>query len=388
MSEIEFVHLADTHLGYRQYGLDERFRDWGNATKQAIDYAVRNDVDMVIHSGDLFNSNKIDQDALVQAFQILSSLKENDIPFLVTEGNHDRRRGRQKNTTMDVLERLGYCKFLTPSGKDISKSIFKVGGYNVVGLGYPGMYLKNWIGDYVEQLPEDGRNIAMLHAGVEGYIEGMASHITPERLEELRERTVYLALGHYHDSFKLDDWAFNPGSVEREKFERKNRPKIFFHVNVRDGRVEFEEVQLDTRPMHSYDVEAGDDWGRVKDELSDKLKDRDLTDALVRVRVFGKLESEFKRWELEELIGNDPLVLKIFDDTYSEESKSDWKGMDSHEIERDILIDQFRGDFEDPESVADFTASMLDMILDRSPSNSESAKPLAEDIANWRRDNL
>ncbi|KXA90814.1 hypothetical protein AKJ57_03610 [candidate division MSBL1 archaeon SCGC-AAA259A05] len=70
MKDIDFVHLSDTHLGYRQYGLDERFEDWSKATKQVIDYAVDHDVDAVIHSGDLFNSAKPGRDALLQATQI------------------------------------------------------------------------------------------------------------------------------------------------------------------------------------------------------------------------------------------------------------------------------------------------------------------------------
>ncbi|KXA92534.1 hypothetical protein AKJ40_04265 [candidate division MSBL1 archaeon SCGC-AAA259M10] len=389
MAEIEFVHLADTHLGYRQYGLEERFKDWGKATKQSVDYAVEKDVDMVIHSGDLFNSNKIDQDALVQAFEIFEPLKKKDIPLLVIEGNHDRRRGRQKNTTMDVLDRLGYCTFLDPGGRDISNAIYEIKEYNVIGLGYPGMYLKNWIDDYAEQLPENRKNnIILLHAGVEGYIESMASHVTPSKLKELKQKSIYLALGHFHDSFQLDNWAFNPGSVERERFDRKEKSKIFYHVKIQDGVVEAEKVQLNTRNMFQFDLKANDNWKQVKTKLREKVEAHDLEESMVRVRIFGKLESEFKRWELEELFGDEPLVLKIFDETYSEEKKSEWKGMESHEIEKDILVNYFENDFEDPEALADFVRSILDNILEKSLSSSDEAKPLAKDIANWRRDNL
>lgn len=386
MSKIEFVHLADTHLGYRQYGLDERFKDWGRATKQIIDYAVEKDVDAVVHAGDLFNSNKADQDALLQAIQILAPLKENDIPLLVIEGNHDRKRGRQKNAPMDVLDNLGYCVFLDPDGRDISNSTFNLDGYNFVGLGYPGMYLKKWIENFVGKLPEDEKNIPILHAGIEGYIGNFASHITPEKLKALKQKSVYLALGHYHDFFEIDNWIYNPGSVERERFDRRQRPKLFYHVDIDGQTVESERIEIDTRKMYQFDIDAEDHWNHVVEEVKNLTEENEIEDSLVRFRIHGKLESEFKRWELEEIVGEGPLVLKIFDDTYSEERKSEWSEMEIAEIENQILLDFYDGKVENAEGLSTFTKSLLERLLKNPPSNTEDAEPMAKDISEWRRE--
>lgn len=100
---MRFVHLSDTHLGWRQYGKTERFIDWGKATKCVFEYAVKNNVDFVIHSGDFFNSYRLDQDAFLQSIELLQILKDKNIPFFVIDGNHDFQRSPQRNSTLDIL---------------------------------------------------------------------------------------------------------------------------------------------------------------------------------------------------------------------------------------------------------------------------------------------
>ncbi len=55
-----FIHIADTHLGYEQYGVRERFNDFSRAFWDIIDEALKRPVDFVIIAGDLFNKRAID----------------------------------------------------------------------------------------------------------------------------------------------------------------------------------------------------------------------------------------------------------------------------------------------------------------------------------------
>ena len=91
-----FLHCADIHLGYLQYGLKERFNDFAAAFNAVIDkaigeYSPRRDgrripfdedlqgpVDFVILAGDLFHKRSIDALTLNQAMRALRDLRRND----------------------------------------------------------------------------------------------------------------------------------------------------------------------------------------------------------------------------------------------------------------------------------------------------------------------
>ena len=55
---MKFAHLADTHLGYRQFGLIEREKDFYEVFEKITDKIIEEKVDFVIHSGDLFDNSR------------------------------------------------------------------------------------------------------------------------------------------------------------------------------------------------------------------------------------------------------------------------------------------------------------------------------------------
>lgn len=53
---VRLLHTSDTHLGYRQYHLDERRRDFAEAFAEVVSAGIQQDVDAVVHAGDLFHT--------------------------------------------------------------------------------------------------------------------------------------------------------------------------------------------------------------------------------------------------------------------------------------------------------------------------------------------
>ena len=86
---MQFVHMADTHLGYRQYGLSERENDFLNVFNHAIDEVVNERPDFIIHSGDFFEYSRPPTKALLTAQNGISRLKNEKIPMYAIAGNHD-----------------------------------------------------------------------------------------------------------------------------------------------------------------------------------------------------------------------------------------------------------------------------------------------------------
>jgi predicted phosphodiesterase len=90
---MRILHLTDTHLGSR-WALsgappDLRADDHVRALELALAPAVREEVDVVVHSGDLFDRSHPDRPALAAARRLLGEAARR-VPVLVMPGNHDR----------------------------------------------------------------------------------------------------------------------------------------------------------------------------------------------------------------------------------------------------------------------------------------------------------
>jgi len=85
---LRIAHISDTHLGYRQYNLDDREQGFYDAFNEAIDKAIEERADVLVHSGDLFHSPKPPVKALYIFREAIKKLK-GKIKFLTVLGEHD-----------------------------------------------------------------------------------------------------------------------------------------------------------------------------------------------------------------------------------------------------------------------------------------------------------
>src|SRR5437588_5234154 len=109
-----FIHIADTHLGYEQYGVRERFNDFSRAFWDIIDDAVHREIDFMVIAGDLFHKRAIDALTLIHAIEGLKKLKDRGIPVVAIEGNHDRSYYREGISWLQFLCHQGYLTLLNP----------------------------------------------------------------------------------------------------------------------------------------------------------------------------------------------------------------------------------------------------------------------------------
>ncbi|WP_459201193.1 DNA repair exonuclease [Methanococcus sp. CF] len=103
---MQFVHMADNHLGYRQYNLDERENDIYESFLECIDKIIEIKPDFVIHSGDLFESSQPPVNAIRCAIEGLLKLKEKNIPIYLIHGNHDIPKNHQKGKPFGILKKI------------------------------------------------------------------------------------------------------------------------------------------------------------------------------------------------------------------------------------------------------------------------------------------
>jgi DNA repair exonuclease SbcCD nuclease subunit len=247
---MKFLHIADIHLGCHRYNLEERTKDFFRAWADVINnHAIANHVDFVLIAGDLFNSRKVDPQAMNHAMAGLELLKEAGIPVLAIEGNHDQRDAISDFSWLRSLSQWGFLKLLEPSRdaeghitlvpwdeEDRAGSFVDIAGARIFGSHWYGASANAAIpvlADALRRASTEGRfNILMLHTDVEGQINRPIPALSVAKLKELKQLTNYIALGHTHKRFDLDNWAFNPGSLEACSIDEYKEERGVYLVEV------------------------------------------------------------------------------------------------------------------------------------------------------------
>ena len=249
---MKFLHIADIHLGCRRYNLEERTKDFFRAWADVINnHAIENKVDFVLIAGDLFNSRKVDPQAMNHAMAGLELLKEAGIPVLAIEGNHDQRDAISDFSWLRSLSQWGFLKLLEPTRdaeghitlvpwdeEDRAGSYIDIAGARIFGSHWYGASANAAIpvlSEALRRASTEGRfNILMLHTDVEGQINRPIPALSVAKLKELKQLTNYIALGHTHKRFDLDNWAFNPGSLEACSIDEYKEERGVYLVEVDD----------------------------------------------------------------------------------------------------------------------------------------------------------
>jgi DNA repair exonuclease SbcCD nuclease subunit len=199
---MRFAHLADTHLGYRQYNLDEREKDFYDAFHECVDKIIERDCAFVVHSGDLFDEPRPHVRALVEVRKGLERLHEAGIPFICIAGNHDILLRKGAVPPQRVYRHL---KLLTPK-----KPWMEIDGVFVGGLPYHSRVhagaLKEGLKDLAAEAKEFDRRILLLHQGV----FELFSLEYEVRLQDIPDSFDYYALGHIHSRI---EWDYGRGKM-------------------------------------------------------------------------------------------------------------------------------------------------------------------------------
>jgi DNA repair protein SbcD/Mre11 len=256
---IKFLHISDVHLGCRRYNLEERTKDFFRSWYDVIEnHALPNEVDFVLIAGDFFDRRQIDPQTMNHALAGLQILKDAGIPVVAIEGNHDRRDAVSDYSWMRSFSQAGFVILLEPArvaesseeslpwemvpwdGETRAGSYVDIKGARIFGTHWYGTSANAAVPMIAESLRrargEGLFQILMLHTDVEGQLNRPIPALSVEKLKELRPLVDYVALGHTHKRFELDNWAFNPGSLEACSIDEAREERGAFLVEVGDDR--------------------------------------------------------------------------------------------------------------------------------------------------------
>jgi len=241
--------MADVHLGCTRYQLAESPRDffdsWIDALKR---YAIDERVEFVLICGDFFHKRNIPPETMDYAVEGLTMLKQAGIHVVTIEGNHDQKHNDSEYSWLRSLAKWKLLCLLEPISSDDNlgyeawdESCGK-GGY--VDIGRARIFGSHWygasanwampqlIGAINKNRREGAFHILMLHTDVEGYETHPIPALSRKSLAELRSAVDYVALGHTHRHFAIDNWVFNPGSIEITSISDYREQRGVFVVDV------------------------------------------------------------------------------------------------------------------------------------------------------------
>ncbi len=217
---MKLAHLADLHLGFRQYyrqtpdGINQREADIAYAFRAAVDGVLDARPDAVIIAGDLFHAVRPSNRSIVWAYRELQRLRAGlpDAPVIAIAGNHDTPRSSDIGSILRLYEELG----VHVANDEPRRFAFPELGLSVTAVPHAALQASD-----VKMHPEGDEPFQVLtvHGEVEGLLPGDRSLMEygglPISIEELRrEKWSYCALGHYHVQHEVFPRCWYSGSLE------------------------------------------------------------------------------------------------------------------------------------------------------------------------------
>jgi len=308
LKPFSFVHAADLHLGYSQYGLDARRQDFDNAFRELVDKTIALKPDFMIIAGDLFHQARPSNNTLENTIRNFKRLKDANIPVLTVDGSHDSAPNTITGTILYPLDSAGLITHLPRhSGACWSKP----DQYYVYGI--PNYHSRHKTQEMLPKFlaenpptPKAGiGNIFVFHGAVDlpsvkpPYIE---AEIAPEQLPS---GFCYYAAGHVHqrflDKFKSGLLAYS-GCTETADYREAKCNKGFYHVRVNERGVAEPEVVELSCPRKFVIVEydfSGMISSKITELAAQLVKDADAEGAVVIPVLKGTLPAEANRGEID-----------------------------------------------------------------------------------------
>ncbi len=290
---MKFLHIADVHLGCTRYQLPESPRDFFDAWIDVLKrYAIGENVDFVVMCGDFFHKRSVPPETMNYAVEGLNMMREAGIPVVSIEGNHDQKYSDSQFSWLRSLASWGLLTLLEPinlEGKATYEpwnSETKKGGF--VDIGRARIFGSDWYGAsgnwaipllteaIKENRRDDAFHILLLHTDVEGHQMHPIPALSVAALKELRSAVEYVGLGHTHKRYEIDNWAFNPGSIEITNITEFRETRGAFLVEIgQDNSVTATHVEdYVHRPFQQlkFDVDNHDAGSKITSGVIEKVR--------------------------------------------------------------------------------------------------------------------
>ncbi len=260
--------------------------DVQEAYGRAVDAILEREVDVVIHSGDVFDSVRPATHVIIGFLKQTARITARaGIPYLVAAGNHETPRLR---TTTAALEYANLVNVHSAHGFELDYWSEEFDGVNVgVTLVPHGAVFGTGA---VMPARDADVNILVTHGMVPG-LEARQHEMGEANLQPgmFSAPFDYVALGHYHEFHKHKENTFYAGATERFGFgEVESKPGFAVVEFDGDGLTGVEHVGIEARPMIDLPkISAREmDSSKLTEEVQSRVSDVEMDGAIVRLRAY------------------------------------------------------------------------------------------------------
>ena len=313
---MKLAHLADLHLGFRQFdrqtakGANQREVDVAEVFKRAVDDLLEQKPDLIVIAGDLFHSVRPTNAAILYCFRQLQRLRTGlpSTPIVVIAGEHDTPRSSETGTILRLYEALGVEIAVEDARRIVLPTL------DCAVLAVPQQALAK--ADRPALRPEAGGptlNVLVTHGvygglGEErGTVEYGGAALSRELLAP--EKWDYIALGHYHTAQSVATNAWYSGSLEylppnpwgqlqdeADQKKSKRNGKGYLLVELPGARVTFRPIAPARRHIDLPPIQgAGLNAKELDAQIAERVTGAKIDDQIVRLLV----------WDVERAVARD-----------------------------------------------------------------------------------
>ena len=327
---MRILHFSDLHIGVENYGqtdpetgLSTRLADFLSSLDEVVEYALTEDVDLVLLAGDAYKGRDPSQTHQREFAKRLSRLSEASIPSFLLVGNHDLPNAVSRATAVEIFQTLQVPYLQVGSNLQNYTIPTKSGPLQILAVPWPrrsgilsreesrGLTIEEVrqavqdrmtqaIYARAESLDPDVPAILTGHVTVNGATVGTERSMMLGQDHVLlagdigRPQVDYVALGHIHKHQILrneNPFMAYSGSLQRVDFSEEGDDKGFCVVDMDPAApqgkrlTDFDFHRLDARRFVTVDVTVPVGDPDPTSAVVRGIARKDVIGAVVRVRV-------------------------------------------------------------------------------------------------------
>ena len=331
---IRILHFADLHLGVETYGridpangLSSRLSDFLSALDQLVDYALGNDIDLVLFCGDAYRSRDPSQTYQREFARRIRRLSSSNIHVFLLAGNHDLPNAVGRASSVEIFDTLGIENATVANSPQTHRIETKKSVIQIVALPWVRYgrllsredaknlsldqlnkkledILTSWLNAQAESVDHHVPAILAGHLAHSEAIVGTEKIMTVGRDYIMMRSNVanpafdYVALGHMHRVQAIDNPVpvVYPGSLQTIDFGDEGQEKGFYVVELdetarRGKRLKsYEFHPVAARRFLTIEVDANTD--NPTETVLQTIAENDVKESVVRLQIKVSAEKE------------------------------------------------------------------------------------------------